>query len=197
MVNVALLVLRVTLGALRAGQGTRRLFGWFGGGGPRGTARWAESVGLRPGRPWAWFLGLADLGGGVLTLLGALNPLGPVAAISSLGLAAAKEHWGRPIWAERGGAELPITNIAMAAALICAGPGAYSVDEALGIRLPRWAAIPGLVVALAGILLAGGGPGRGLGRAGLNFGNLAVWRQNGRTALTPEQAVAELSRGRA
>jgi hypothetical protein len=37
-----------------------------------------------------------------------------------------------------------VTNIAAAAALALVGPGRYSVDHMLGIRLPRWIALFGL-----------------------------------------------------
>ena len=61
-----------------------------------------------------------------------------------MSMATAKVHWGKPIWAGAGGAELPVTNIAAAAALALVGPGRYSVDHMLGIRLPRWLALIGL-----------------------------------------------------
>ncbi len=37
MVNLALLVLRLTLGLLLAGHGAQKLFGWFGSYGLEGT----------------------------------------------------------------------------------------------------------------------------------------------------------------
>jgi hypothetical protein len=53
-------------------------------------------------------------------------------------------HWGKPIWANAGGAELPVINMGAALALAMTGPGRYSLDHILGIRVPR------PVVALAG-----------------------------------------------
>ena len=40
------LVFRLVVGALLVGHGTQKLFGWFGGQGPAGTAETFESVGL-------------------------------------------------------------------------------------------------------------------------------------------------------
>jgi putative oxidoreductase len=63
-------------------------------------------------------------------------------------MAARKVHWSTPIWATEGGAELPATNLAAAMALMLNGPGKYSLDRALGIRLPGWLAPLGLVAIL-------------------------------------------------
>ena len=145
MVDLALLVLRAVAGSLMLGHGAQKLFGWWGGYGLDGTSAWLESLGLRPGRPWAIMAGLSEFGGGVLSVLGLLNPLGPLGVIGSMAMAARKAHWGKPIWVTEGGPELPVTNISIATALMLAGPGRYSLDRALGIRLPRWIALLGLV----------------------------------------------------
>ncbi len=146
MGNLAALVLRVTLGSLLLDHGAQKLFGWWGGYGLEGTSAWLESMGMRPGRPWAIMAGLSEFGGGVLTLLGFLNPLGPLGVIGSMAMATVKAHWGKPIWVTEGGPELPVTNSTIALALMLLGPGKYSLDKALGIRLPRWIAPLGLVV---------------------------------------------------
>jgi putative oxidoreductase len=103
-------------------------------------------LGLRPGRPWAVTAGASEFGGGVLSLLGLLNPLGPLGIIGAMAMATRKAHWGNPIWVTEGGPELPVTNMSIATALMLAGPGKYSLDRALGIRLPRWIAPLVLVV---------------------------------------------------
>jgi len=51
--DLALLILRLTVGGMLAGHGAQKLFGAFGGPGLRSTAGWLESLGLRPGKPWA------------------------------------------------------------------------------------------------------------------------------------------------
>jgi putative oxidoreductase len=143
--NLAALVLRMVIGGLMTGHGAQKLFGWWGGYGLQGTSAWLESMGLRPGRPWAIMAGGSEFGGGVLSLLGLLNPLGPLGVIGAMAMAARKAHWGRPVWVTEGGPELPVTNISIATALMLAGPGKYSLDRALGIRLPSWVALLGLV----------------------------------------------------
>ena len=114
-----------------------------------------EMLGLERGKAGARAAGVAECGGGVLTLLGFLNPLGPIGVIGSMAMATTKAHWGKPIWVTEGGAELPVTNIAAATALIVGGPGKYSLDRAFGLRLPGWLAPLGLVAVIVTVLYAG------------------------------------------
>jgi putative oxidoreductase len=157
MSDLAALILRALLGGLLAGHGAQKLFGWFNGPGLEGTSGFMEMLGLRPGRPWALLAGLSEFGGGVLMLLGLLNPLGPLGVIGSMAMATATAHRDKPIWVTEGGAELPVTNIAASTALILNGPGRYSLDRALGIRLPAWIAPLGLALVVLTVLYAPGG----------------------------------------
>ena len=154
MSNLAALILRVVLGSLLAGHGAQKLFGSFEGPGLEGTSGFMEMLGLRPGRPWAVLAGLSEFSGGVLTFLGLLNPLGPIGIIAAMSMATATAHRGRPIWVTEGGAELPVVNTAASTALILNGPGRYSLDRALGIRLPAWIAPLGLAVVILTVLYA-------------------------------------------
>ena len=145
MTSLAQLIIRLIVGGFLAGHGAQKLFGSFGGGGGEGTAGWMESMHLRPGRDWALAAGLSEFVGGVLTALGALNPLGPILATGAMLMATLKVHHGKPIWGQAGGAELPVSNMAVLGALMLAGPGRFSLDRALGIRIPAWAALLALV----------------------------------------------------
>ena len=152
--DLSALVLRGALGSLMAGHGSQKGFGWFEGPGPEGTSGFMEMLGLKPGRPWANLAIASELGGGALTALGLLNPLGPVGIIGSMAMAWKTAHADKPIWVTEGGAELPLTNIAAALALMISGPGKYSLDRALGIRLPRWVGPLGLAAVLLTVLYA-------------------------------------------
>lgn len=150
MKDLGTLIARLTVGLLLAGHGAQKLFGWFGGHGLQGTATWLESMGLRPGPRWAALAGGSEFGGGDLTAAGLLSPLGPMAGISAMAMAAGKAHAGRPIWVTEGGAELPLTNGAVLLGLALRGPGRYSLDRALDIH------VPGPVVFIAGAAAAAG-----------------------------------------
>ena len=145
MTNLALLLIRATLGLFMAGHGAQKLFGSFGGPGIEGTAGFMESLGLKPGKQWAILGGASEFGGGILTLLGLLSPLGSLGVIGSMAMATTKVHWNAPIWVTEGGAEFPVTNSAIAAALMMTGPGAISLDRTFGIRVPRFISFLGLV----------------------------------------------------
>lgn len=147
-------IVRLAQGSLMAGHGAQKLFGSFGGPGLEGTSGFMEMLGMRPGRPWAYLAGLSEFGGGVLTALGLLNPLGPLAVIGAMSMATRRAHWGKPIWVTEGGAELPVFNIAVSTALMIREPDRYSLDRVLGIRLPAWVGPLGLVGIILTVLYA-------------------------------------------
>ena len=65
----------VTIGLLFAGDGSQKLFGWFGGGGPKETGESFESLGLSPGREHALAADEAETGGAVLFAVSAATPV--------------------------------------------------------------------------------------------------------------------------
>lgn len=164
LAGVALLILRLVTGFLLMGHGSQKLFGWFGGPGVTRTAGWLESLGLRPGRPWALLGGFAEFCGGILLAAGFLNPIGPILVVAAMLTAWTQVHRGKPIWVTSGGAELPLTNLAIALAIWLAGPGAYSLDAALGLHVPSLASAIIAALAFIGVVGALWQPGRA-GRA--------------------------------
>jgi putative oxidoreductase len=150
--DVALLVIRVVVGLYLVGHGGQKLFGWLGGPGLAGTTGFLGSQGFRPARLWALAAGLSETAGGLLLVLGFLTPLGSLAIAAAMLTAIATAHLGKGWFTTTGGPELPLTNLAVAAAVAIAGPGRYALDTWFGVSLPEPAVgIVGLVLVLLGV----------------------------------------------
>jgi putative oxidoreductase len=134
MLSAGLLAARLVLGPLMAAHGAQKVFGWFGGPGPRGTAVGMEHLGFRPGLPFALLAGGLEVTSGVLVALGLLGPVGPALMVSLMLVAAVSAHLKNGLWAQNGGYEMALLYGAVAAALALTGPGAYSADAALGLH---------------------------------------------------------------
>jgi putative oxidoreductase len=150
--SLSLLVLRVVVGLTMAGHGAQKLFGWWGG---PGLNAWTEGVArmrIRPAVPFAWLAALAEFGGGLLLALGLLSPLGSLAIIGTMLVAIATVHWPNGFWNTKRGYEFNLTIIAAVVAIGLAGPGTYSVDQAIGFRLPEPATfLVGVIVVILGV----------------------------------------------
>ncbi|HYY23003.1 MAG TPA: DoxX family protein [Thermoleophilaceae bacterium] len=136
--DVGRLLLRLTIGGTFFVHGTQKLFGWFGGYGPDGTGQFFESLGLRPGRRNAIAAGATELGGGVLSALGLATPLA-AAGLSAIMITALRTAvWKEGIKPATGEHEVLLAVAALA--LTETGPGAPSLDSALGLKAkgPGW-----------------------------------------------------------
>lgn len=133
--SVGILILRLALGLLIAAHGAQKLFGWFGGHGLKGTAGYFEQIGFRPGLPNALLAGLAEGVGGLLIACGLLTPLGVAALVGMMAAATLFVHLRHGLFAQKGGFEYPLLVALAAAAVGFTGPGAYSLDAALGWSL--------------------------------------------------------------
>jgi putative oxidoreductase len=152
MTALGLLILRLGIGLIIAAHGAQKLFGIWGG---PGMTKWAESVQrlrIRPATPWAWIAALSEFGGGLLLALGLLSPLGSLAIIGAMLVAIATVHLANGFWNGKRGYEFNLSLIVGAAALAFTGPGLYSLDNALGIRLPEpLTLIVGTVALIVGV----------------------------------------------
>lgn len=137
LISLGLLILRVVVGLTIAGHGAQKLFGWWGGSGMTGWTQMVTKLRIRPAAPWAWLAALSELGGGLLFALGLLSPLGSLAIAGTMLVAIATVHWTRGFWSTNGGYEFNLTLLASVTAVALAGPGTYSLDQAIGIRLPE------------------------------------------------------------
>lgn len=151
--NLGLLVARLTFGLLMAAHGSQKLFGWLGGYGLSGTGQFFEGLGFRPGRRFALAAGLSEFTGGLLLAFGLLTPFAAAIVVSVMVVAATAVHWKNGLFAGVNGIEVPLLYATAAAALALTGPGAYSLDAALGLT-SLWTA-PVIWSALAAGLAGG------------------------------------------
>lgn len=153
-VDLALLVLRVAVGVVVFAHGAMKL-GWVGKGGtPAGTAAWFDSIGLRPGVFWTWVVIVAEVGGGVLTVLGLGGPLGPGIVAANLVVVTIVAHIPKGFWAGEGGWEFPVPVAAGAFAIALIGNGRWSLDGALGLTYSTDLIYAWLAIVAAGAVLS-------------------------------------------
>ncbi|KKO55174.1 DoxX family protein [Paenibacillus sp. DMB20] len=128
LIDLGLLILRLVVGLSFMAHGAQKLFGWFGGYGPKGTGGWMESIGMKPGVVMAVAAGLMEFVGGLLLASGLLTILGAALIILTMAGAIAKVHGKNGYWATANGYELNLLIIAVALAVALTGAGAYSLD---------------------------------------------------------------------
>jgi putative oxidoreductase len=150
MTALGLLILRLGVGLILAAHGAQKLFGWWGGPGMNGWTQVVQRLRIRPAQPWAWVAALAEFFGGTFLALGLLTPLAAAAIAGSMLVAIVTVHLAKGFWNGKGGYEFNLALLASAIALALTGPGTYSLDQALRIRLPEPLTV--LVVAVALII---------------------------------------------
>jgi len=137
-INAALLILRVTLGLTLAAHGYNK---FFGGGKIPGTARWFDSMGMRPGKFHAVLAASTELGAGLLFAAGFLTPLAAAGFVAMMTVAAYTVNLENGFFIVNHGIEYNIVLAVVPACLAGIGPGKWSVDRWLGWddNLTGWA----------------------------------------------------------
>ncbi|MEI7025966.1 DoxX family protein [Paenibacillus sp. y28] len=129
--SLGLLIVRLVVGLLFVGHGAQKLFGWFGGYGPKGTGGFFESIGIKPGVAMAVIAGLLELVGGLLFAAGLLTTVGAIAIIATMLVAIIKVHGKNGLWSTANGIEYHLVLIAIAVAVALTGAGEFSLDAVL------------------------------------------------------------------
>lgn len=150
--DVALLIIRVALGAVMLAHGIRHARG------RERTTAWFERIGFRiPG--FQWLASTAtEMGVGVLLVAGALTSLASAGLIGITAVAFWSVHRYAGFWVTARpdeGWEYVFTLASVAVSLAILGPGGWSVDAAAGIDelLDGWV---GAGLAVAGLVVAAG-----------------------------------------
>lgn len=131
-----LLVLRIVAGLTLSAHGAQKLLGWFEGSGFAGAVKMQRRMGLRPAWLWASLVILGELGGGLSLALGFLTPLGAAGMVGAMFMAIVKAHLKNGFFNGKRGLEFPLQLLAAGLTIGLIGPGPYSLDAVLGIRLP-------------------------------------------------------------
>src|SRR5690348_4040080 len=129
--SYGLLLLRLVGGLTISAHGAQKLFGWFGGGGIRGTAGFFENIDFRPPLLLALLAGLGEAGG-LLFAAGFLTPLAALGMTIVMFNAIAVVHWSKGFFNGNGGLEFPLSLATIAIAVAATGPGRFSIDRAIG-----------------------------------------------------------------
>ncbi|MBS1848587.1 MAG: DoxX family protein [Actinobacteria bacterium] len=144
--SLGILILRVGAGIGLASHGWNK---FFGGGRIPGTARWFESIGMRPGtgKICAVMAASTELGSGVLIALGLLTPFAAAGMVAVMFVAAWTVHLPNGFFSAKDGYELNFVLGLSGVAIATVGAGRFSVDQVLGLAF-RWNGPIGLAIAL-------------------------------------------------
>jgi putative oxidoreductase len=130
----SLLIVRVVLGIIFFAHGAQKVFGWFGGGGLKGTiAYFRQSLGIPAGA--TVIAAFTECFGGLAVLVGLLARPAALGLIVVMLVAIAKVHWKNGFFLQSGqpgkgpGFEFNLALIGMALAVLVGGAGRFSVDR--------------------------------------------------------------------
>ena len=154
--DLALLLVRVTLGAVMIMHGKNHL---WGPGGVEGTARWFASLGFRPAKVHALMSGWGELAAGAALVLGLLTPLACASVIGTMCVAGWAAHRPNGFFIFKDGYEYVLVIGVAALALAILGPGGMSLDSSFGIVDYDDPSDGGLVGRTGGLLALIGGVG--------------------------------------
>jgi putative oxidoreductase len=134
-IDTATLIMRAALGVGFVAHGGQKLFGWFGGTGIAGTTTFFTSVGLSAPHAFAYVSGILEFFGGIAIALGFLTVPAALALIVEMIIAIASVSYkaGFFVTAQKIGWELNVYLLGLLAAVLVTGPGAWSLDAALGL----------------------------------------------------------------
>ena len=156
--DAGLLILRLVLGLTLAAHGYNK---FLGGGRIPGTARWFESIGMKPGTFHATVAAITEISAGLGLAAGLLTPIPAAGFVSLMIVAAWTVHRHNGFFIVKEGWEYNLVLAVSAVAVATVGPGRLSLDWVIFGKnwLDGW---PGLLLSV------------GLGLAGA-FGQLLIF----------------------
>ncbi len=136
--DFVLLIFRLSIGITIAAHGWNKI---FGGGRIKGTGRWFQSIGMKPGIFHAWMAALSEVFCGLLLCLGFLTSFAAAGIIGIMVVAGWTVHRNNGFFIIKEGWEYVFVLSAAALTIAVLGPGDWSIDHTLGISddLMGWA----------------------------------------------------------
>lgn len=128
--DAGLLTLRLWIGVIGVVHGSQKLFGLFGGHGPRGFADFLASLGVPAPMLSGLAAGLAEFAGGILIGLGIAPRLAAAPFFITMIVGWLTAHGGRFLAINNGG-EYALAVAAMLLTLILTGPGRFTLPALL------------------------------------------------------------------
>lgn len=148
--DVGVLILRLVLGVTLAAHGYNK---FFGGGRIPGTARWFESIGMKPGKFHATVAATTEMAAGLGLAAGFLTPIPAAGFVSLMLVAAWTVHRANGFFIVKEGWEYNLVLAVSAVGVATLGAGKYSLDYVV-FRKNWFDGWQGLVIS-AGLGLAG------------------------------------------
>jgi putative oxidoreductase len=123
--DTGLLILRLCLGITLAAHGFNK---FFGGGRIPGTARWFESIGMKPGTLHAGIAATTECTAGLGLAAGLLTPIPAAGFVALMLVAAWTVHRPNGFFIVKEGWEYNLVLATSAVAVATVGPGRFSLD---------------------------------------------------------------------
>jgi putative oxidoreductase len=124
-VDIALLIFRLVLGLTLAAHGYNK---FFGGGRIPGTARWFESIGMKPGKFHATVAATTEMASGLGLAAGLLTPIPAAGFVAMMCVAAWTVHRRNGFFIVKEGWEYNLILAVVAVVVAMLGAGRFSLD---------------------------------------------------------------------
>ena len=149
--NAAMLLLRVAFGLTMAAHGYAKV---FKGGKLDGTAGWFDSIGMKPGSVHARLAAFSEILAGLGLAVGLLTTFSAMGFVGLMLVAGYVVHRSNGFFIVSEGWEYTFILAIAAVGIAMLGPGAWSIDDAIGIAddLDGWT---GLLIAAGGGVAVG------------------------------------------
>lgn len=150
-IDVALLLLRVTFGVTLALHGYGK---FFTGGRIPGTARWFDSIGMRPGKTMALMAASTEVAAGLAFAIGFLTPIASAGFVALMLVAGWTVHRDNGFFIVRDGWEYNMILAVGTVTIAMTGAGRFSLDRLFDLE-SSFSGFRGLAMS-AGLGIAGG-----------------------------------------